>query len=181
MADAPPSALSTVELSNTTFVFYVNADGYIGYLKGPADSANTKQTTVYSEPQLVKVGSEKVQVFEGFEHLGAIAYNEKQMRVYYVAKNPDNKKQPILKEIWSDDVGTTWKYGALGDDMKYSVMQGSGINAVVLPGTNELRVYFTSDTNRSLAVAWMPAIGDLHAGDWNLAAKLRSVKDSWNV
>jgi hypothetical protein len=87
-----------------------------------------------------------------------------------------------LREIWSDDMGEHWGYGVLGrpDGIFYSVLHGSGISAVVLPGPpSQLRVYFTKAEEQSLAVAWMPIITDVHAGDWNCASHLRSVKDPW--
>jgi len=182
MVATAPSALATVELSDTTFVFYVNSNRNIGYLKGPAGSAKILQRTTYGEPQQVKVGTGPVQVVKGFKHVGAIAYNNKQIRVYYVGENPNDNDGNILREIWSDDLGATWEYGVLGQPgvgILNSVFQGSGINAVVLQNTNELRVYFTKAEEQSLAVAWMPITGDLHAGDWIVAPNLRSIKQPW--
>lgn len=102
-----------------------------------------------------------------------------------MGKNPKNAKKNIVREIVSDDLGKTWGYGALGgpnNGKLYTVMQGSGLNATVLPGKEpgkfELRVYFTSDDSASLAVAWMPLDKD-HAGDWNLAEHLYSIDRAW--
>lgn len=79
-------------------------------------------------------------------------------------------------------MGATWTYGVLGrkDGVLYSVLQGSGINAVVLPGpnsTNELRVYFTKREEESLAVAYMPLVGNTN--NWDIASRLRSVDEPW--
>jgi hypothetical protein len=87
-----------------------------------------------------------------------------------------------LREIWSDDLGKSWDYGHLGapeDGKYYNVMQGSGINAVVVPNSFQLRVYFSSDDSGCLAVAWMPIVGDVHSGDWNLAPNLYKIDGPW--
>lgn len=105
-----------------------------------------------------------------------------QIHVYYVGQNPKNPSKLTMREIWSDDLGATWEYGHLGGPDKgkyYSVMAGSAINAIVLLGKNELRVYFTSADSQSLAVVWMPAAGDPHAGDWNVAQNLYPVDKPW--
>ncbi|OAL46468.1 hypothetical protein IQ07DRAFT_634723 [Pyrenochaeta sp. DS3sAY3a] len=178
----PPSALAAVELSDTTFLFYVNSHRNIGFLKGDAASEKITEATVYGEPQQVLVDGAPVNVVKGFPHLGAVAYNNTQIRVYYVADNPKVPDENILKEIASDDLGKTWFYGALGrekDGVSYSVSLGSGINAVYLPGVNQFRVYFTKVDEASLAVAYMPAGPDYAKGDWNCAPHLREINKPW--
>jgi hypothetical protein len=59
-----------------TFIFYINSDGNIGYLTGPA--VTVTDTTHYNATHQVLIGGAPVHVVDGFEHLGAIAYNNKQ-------------------------------------------------------------------------------------------------------
>ncbi|OAL47285.1 hypothetical protein IQ07DRAFT_646889 [Pyrenochaeta sp. DS3sAY3a] len=196
MAPTTPSALASVEINNTTFVFYVNSQRNIGYLEGPAAAAEINQQTKYTQHQVLVDGA-PVEVVKGFKHLGAIAYKDlltrtkkrgsTYLRVYYVAENPKDSDDNILREIASEDLGKTWFSGVLGakNGVIYSVLQGSGINAVVLPGivdnTNELRVYFTIKNEQCLAVTWMPLSVESkgHENDWNIASRLRSIDEPW--
>jgi hypothetical protein len=107
--------------------------------------------------------------------------NGKQIRVYYIGKNPKVPSHIILREICSDDLGKTWYFGRLGTEISYEVMPGTGINAVVLPANenDQLRVYFSYADSVSLAVAWMPIVGDPHDMDWNIAPNLYPASGPW--
>ena len=67
-----------MELSNTVFIFYVNSEGNIGYITGPAATASITDATHYQDTHQVLVDNKPVHVVDGFEHLGAIGYNGKQ-------------------------------------------------------------------------------------------------------
>jgi hypothetical protein len=68
-------SLAAVELSDQTFLFYVNSDGNIGYLTGPAASVVINQETTYTPMPQVLIDGQSIHVVDEFPQLGAVGYN----------------------------------------------------------------------------------------------------------
>lgn len=75
----PPSALAAVVLSDTTFIFYVNSSGNVGYTTGPAAAANINDQVHFADARQIQVDGSALHVIDGFEYVGAIAYNNTQV------------------------------------------------------------------------------------------------------